>query len=371
MLRGRCVILSVTPALRELFESLLELGPADRERRLRDWSLPDTLTARLQAMLAAESVPQVLLETPVACVVSQWCDDRSPTNLLISSRIGPFHLQSLIGEGGSSVVFRAERALGRGDQVVALKLLRNGLYSADAQRRFAREQAILAQLNHPNIARLIEGGLSDSGVPYLAMDYVDGEPITHYADAHALSLRQRIELMLSLSRAIEAAHAALVVHRDLKPSNVHVDQSGAIKVLDFGIAKLIDGADSSTTRTQAIMLTPEYAAPEQFQPGPITTAADVYSLGVLMGELLTGVLLGRNDTHNASTAVVGNRDRPMPRGLPGRKLLARQLRGDIDSIVATALAEDPARRYRSAGALADDIERYLAGQPVGAHSPSR
>lgn len=356
--------------MRELFDAMADLDADERRARLDALTVTDDMRRRLHAMFEADSSPRPLLSLTAADVVDRLRIDSDLVRGLIGRMIGSFRLLALIGEGGSSAVFRAERAAGSGAQTVALKLLRTGLFSADGQRRFRREQSILAQLTHPNIAHLVEGGISDAGIPYIAMEFVDGRPITHDADARALDLSDRLRLFVTLCRAVDAAHAALVVHRDLKPSNVLVTRQGEIKVLDFGIARLLDD-DTGATHTQSIMLTPEYAAPEQYRAGPVTIAADVYALGVLLGELLTGRRLAGTSTRRASSYALDADAGTAPAGLASGKSLARQLRGDLDAIIANALAEDPARRYRSAGALADDIEAHLDRRPVRAHPPSR
>jgi serine/threonine-protein kinase len=353
--------------LRALFDELVDLAPAERAHRLD--KLDASTRDALAAMLRGADAGLALLDVPAAEVLHCWRQHDPLAERLVGRRIGSFDIVELLGEGGSSVVVRAQRAAGSAMQVVALKVLRTGVFTAEARWRFAREQAILTQLDHPNIAHLIEGGISDDGLPYFAMELVEGEPITQYADHHALSLRERMALIATLCRAVEAAHSALVVHRDLKPSNVLVTREGMVKVLDFGIAKSLSD-DTPAYTTQAIMLTPEYAAPEQFRPGPVTSAADVYALGVLLGELLTGQLLGGRRTVRASELLREPNART-PTGLPESVPLARLLRGDIDAMLATALAEEPGRRYRSAGAMADDLERYLANRPVHAHPPSR
>jgi serine/threonine-protein kinase len=357
-----------TMSLRELFEMLVDFDADARARHLASLDLDSPTLRALRDLLDGDARALPVLDVPAAQMLECWQDQTALAAGFIGQCIGPFLVLDVIGHGGSALVLRAQRAAGDGVQTVALKLLRTGLYSADAQRRFAREQAILAQLSHPHIARLIEGGVSANGLPYIAMELVEGLPITDYAERHALAIPQRLRLALMLCRAVEAAHIALVVHRDLKPSNVLVAGDGAIKVLDFGIAKLLDD-DSPQLATQAIMLTPEYAAPEQFDAGPITTATDVYALGVLLGELLSGQRLGGKAGVQASAQAQASP--VLPRGLPERGVLVRSLRGDLDAIIATALAEEPARRYRSAGALADDVERYLSGRAVQAHPPSR
>jgi serine/threonine-protein kinase len=353
-----------------VFDDLVELTPEQRQARIAELDLPEAVRARLEAMLVADTRAPALLKASAAEAIGHLRDDADEVlgQSLVGTCIGNFRLLALIGHGGSSVVFRAERAAGDGSQTVALKLLRTGLYSSDAQRRFRREQAILAQLTHPNIASLIEGGVSSAGIPYIAMEIVDGLPITEAASARALNVEQRLAWFHTLCRTIEAAHNALIVHRDLKPSNLLVTRDGDLKVLDFGIAKLIDN-DEYATRTQSVSLTPEYAAPEQFGSAPQTTAVDVYALGIVLGELLTGKRLC-GETRASSAVVAQGAETPLPYGLPERRVLARRLRGDLDSILACALADESAMRYHSAGAFADDIERYLARKPVRAHPPS-
>ncbi|HSE13315.1 MAG TPA: tetratricopeptide repeat protein [Rudaea sp.] len=355
-----------------VFDELVELAPELRPARIAELNLPEAVRSRLQAMLAADTKAPALLKASAAEAIGRLRDDADEAlgQSLVGTCIGNFRLLALIGHGGSSVVFRAARAAGDGSQTVALKLLRTGLYSADAQRRFRREQAILAQLTHPNIASLIEGGVSSAGIPYIAMEMVDGLPITDAANERGLDVEQRLAWFHTLCRTIEAAHNALIVHRDLKPSNLLITRDGDLKVLDFGIAKLIDN-DEYATRTQSISLTPEYAAPEQFGSAPQTTAVDVYALGIVLGELLTGKRLGGDLRASAAVAADHGSDVPLPRGLPERGLLARRLRGDLDAILACALADESALRYHSAGAFADDIARYLARKPVRAHPPSR
>lgn len=352
------------------FDAIVAAPFAQRASLLHTLALDDAVHARLQTMLASDaSTPHVLRDAAgeaVRLIDSATENFGAAGSQLIGKRFGEFTLTSLIAEGGSSAVFRAERAVGDGMQVVALKVLRTGLFSREAQRRFGREQAILAQLEHPNIARLIEGGVGESGIPYIAMELVDGLPITRAADARRLGLRQRLAWFATLCRTIEAAHVALVVHRDIKPSNILVTHAGQIKVLDFGIAKLLDDEAPSLTRT--IALTPEYAAPEQFGSKPVTMATDVYSLGVLLGELLVG---RRLLPHRLASNVVSSGPAVVPAGMPGPHALARLVEGDLDAILAMATAEDPRSRYATAAALADDIERHLAGEPVHARPLTR
>ena len=265
-----------------------------------------------------------------------------------------------------AAVFLGEREGGDFRQRVAVKLLRRGLYSEVEQRLFRRERQLLAALDHPHIAHLIDGGVTAGGIPYLVLEYVDGVPITQYAADRRLGVRVRVELFLIVCRAVEAAHRMLIVHRDIKPANILVGGEGTVKLLDFGIAKLLDDDEESPT---VGVFTPEYAAPEQLTGAPVTTATDVYALGVLLHELLIGQRPRGNPTRRPSSLAGAGANEHA--ALPRPDLLQRALRGDLDTILLKCLAAEPERRYTSAGALADDIQRHLAGKPVEAHPPSR
>lgn len=359
-----------SPGLRACFDILVELPPAERAAWLEANVLDAALREQLQKLLAADSLDDAavpVLSTGAAALAADFTPESDEGTGLVGTDIGPYRLTAVLGQGGTSIVFRAERHLGEGVQVVALKLLRTGLFSADGQRRFRREQGVLSQLSHPHIAALIDGGISAGGIPYIVMEFVDGVSITDYARANALDLPARLRLFASVCRAVDSAHRALVVHRDIKPSNVLVSREGQVKVLDFGIAQLLDDGSGLTPQTQAIALTPGYAAPEQYQPGPVTTATDIHALGVLLGELLTG---GLPATSSTLSRTVAQHSSDAVAGLPAAATLRRLLRGDLDAIHATACAAEPERRYRSAALLAEDIERYLDKRPVTARAPS-
>ncbi|MEP7041592.1 MAG: serine/threonine-protein kinase [Dokdonella sp.] len=360
------------PPTRELFEVALALAPDERVAFLAQHCADAAQRAIVERMLAVDADAAAhVLDDSFDALLDRVGDSRSETETVspIGSSVGPFTLEEKLGEGGSSIVFRATREQAGVTQTVALKLLRRGLYSNEEQRRFRSERLALAQLRHPGIARLIEGGVTAAGVPYIALELIDGKPITEYAREQRLDLRHRLQLFVAVCRAVEAAHRALIVHRDLKPSNVLVTHDGDVKLLDFGIAKLLDAeADEDVTHTQHHAMTPAYAAPEQFSHGAITTATDVYSLGVLLAELITGGRREPGDSHTPSSQIG---EVSTPGVLPASpKVTRRQLRGDLDNVVLKATADDPERRYTSAGAFADDIERHLAGQPVAAHPPS-
>lgn len=308
--------------------------------------------------------------------------------------VGAYRLVSLIGQGGSGSVWRATRDDGRFEGEAAVKLLSLSLLGRSGEERFRREATILARLRHPRIAHLIDAGVSATGQPYLVLELVDGQPLDGYADAHALDVDARLRLFLDVLEAVAHAHANLVVHRDIKPANVIVSGTGDVKLLDFGIAQLVrsgtepDGTDSEVgalTREIRRALTPEYAAPEQLAGGQVTTATDVYALGVLLYGLLTGRHPAGRAVRTPATlirAIVDDTPSPVSDAVvdpsqapdtlehharrcgttPSR--LRRTLRGDLDAIVATALAKDPAQRYASVTAMADDIRRYLRHEPV-------
>ena len=320
--------------------------------------------AALQRLLEADA-REGPLERPAAERIERiGADEERLAQGMVGRRIGAFRLQRLLGEGGMASVYLGEREEGGFPQQVAVKLLRRGLASPLEQRLFQREQQALASLSHPNITHLVDGGISDEGVPYLILEYVCGMPITDHVDLHGCKLHARLALFVVACRAVAAAHRRLIVHRDLKPANILVDDEGRVKLLDFGIAKLLadDGVD---TRTELTALTPGYAAPEQLAGGAITTATDVYALGVVLHELV----LGRRPPSQAS-GPAGTRPGAVE-AQSARRHDAAFLRGDLATILGKALEAEPERRYGSAIELAEDVERFLDARPVRAHPPSR
>jgi serine/threonine-protein kinase len=359
--------------LAEAFENLLDKQPEDR----RAWLDRDDLHAsdrlRLIGMLQADEHPSLRFLDESALVHAQILADERPASIepadLVGRRFGAFRLERLIGQGGMATVFLARRVSADFEQAVAVKLLRRGLFSAVEQKLFRRERRLLANLDHPNIARLIDGGIDEAGIPYLVLEYIDGVRLDEYVASRSLDLRARLELFVRAAAAVEAAHRALIVHRDIKPSNILVTADGTPKLLDFGVAKLVHEESNQHTITRA--MTPGYAAPEQLAGAPITTATDVYSLGVVLHELLTGRRPEGPDAAAPSSTVSGQvvGDWRAPSTRPAQ--LRRLLRGDLDNIVRKALHEKPAHRYPSAAALIEDVERHLQGRPVAAHPPSR
>jgi eukaryotic-like serine/threonine-protein kinase len=286
------------------------------------------------------------------------------------TRLGPWRLSHLIGRGGTGEVYLAVRADGAFQQKAAIKVLQRG--SVAEMTRFRAEREILARLEHPGIARLLDGGMHSDGRPYMVMEYVEGVSLTAFCDAGRLDLRARLKLFAEVCDVVSCAHRNLVVHRDLKPRNILVTQEGRVKLLDFGVAKLLDAVAGPASDKTSAPLTPDYAAPEQLTGQPITTATDVYALGVVLFELLTT----RKPFHNTAVPVahavrtVLHEVPPAPsraaKILSSRSVPARQLEGDLDAIVAKCLRKEAAHRYESVEALESDIYRYLASKPVAA-----
>ncbi len=358
--------------LRELFDRVLDRPEASRPAWIEANVADVDTRAALQALLDAEAEQGPLDGSAEDHLERIDAGRAAHPEGLIGQTVGAFRLTALLGRGGMATVFLGERESAGFRQQAAVKLLRMGLYSAVEQRLFLRERQALAALSHPNIARLLDGGVTEAGVPYLVLEYVDGTTITQYAAAYRLDLSERLRLFVVVCRAVAAAHRQLIVHRDLKPSNILVDADGAVKLLDFGIAKLLAEEGGDATRTGLAALTPEYAAPEQFASEAITTATDVYALGVLLHELLLG------ERPVSDEGVITRPSRHLARQAPpadatpmSRPALLAAIRGDLDNILLKAMAVEPGSRYAAAADLADDIERHLESKPVLAHPPSR
>jgi len=372
--------------IRALFEKAVELPPGERVAFL-DRTCGDDLNLRdrVERMLAADDNPETFLDDPVfgPAGVGRKSGNETPeaTDPRLGTVLGSYRLEEVIGTGGMGAVYIARRVDGDFDRRVALKLVRQVSASADVSERFRRERRILALLVHPNIARLYDGGLAPDGSPYLVMEYVDGQPLHTYCREQGASVEERLRLFLDIGSAVSDAHRNLVVHRDLKPSNILVTRDGVVKLLDFGIAKLLDideTDDTPLTRTGVRILTPEYAAPEQIRGTAITTATDVYALGVVLYELLVGrrpyQVAGLSPTEVERIVCDTEPRKPSVALAEGTLESAersaepttRRLRGDLDNIVMKALRKEPDRRYASVEAMADDIRWHLADEPVSA-----
>jgi tetratricopeptide (TPR) repeat protein/tRNA A-37 threonylcarbamoyl transferase component Bud32 len=328
------------------------------------------LRREVEALLGRYASAQRFLDSPPVATATALVAEAQAASRTEGKRIGAYRIVRQIGHGGTARVYLAERDDGQFTQRVALKLLRPGHDSEIDQGRFRAERQILASLSHPNIARLLDGGMSDDGLPYLVMELIDGEPIDRYCDAHALPLRKRLEMFMTVCEATQYAHRNLVVHRDLKPSNVLVTAEGQVKLLDFGLAKLLERRPedlASVPLTSQHWMTPEYAAPEQVRGEPATTLTDVYQLGVVLYELLTGTLpFGRREHSSYDLAhAILEREAPQPSSVSAHGG-GSALRGDLDAIVLNALRKEPEQRYASVEALREDIQRHLTGMPVRA-----
>ena len=357
--------------LSRLLDEALELEPTQAEAWLA--ALPEAhrhLLPQLREMLAEHRSPARAHFMSDGPKLARGAIDE--TVALPEDLVGPYRLIREIGRGGMGAVWLAERADGSLKRHVALKLPRLA-WGAGLAERMARERDIGAMLQHANIARLYDAGVDASGRPYLALEYIDGQPLDAWCEAKALGVSGRLRLFLQVAGAVAHAHARLVVHRDLKPSNVLVTADGQAHLLDFGIAKLLHESapdDSGLTQEQGRVLTPRYASPEQIEGETITVASDVYSLGVLLFELLTGRLPFHASSPAALEAAVLEGEPPPASSQVQDKATVRAVRGDVDAILGKALKRVPALRYASVDALVQDIERHLNGEPVLARPDS-
>ena len=379
----------------QLFDAALDRPPNERDAFVAGMCGADgELRDRLQTLLAAHDRSSNFLQSPAVELAAPLLEDPPGAATATPQRAGPFRIVRELGHGGMGVVYLAEREGAEFRQRVALKLVRHLGARESVRQRFSEERRILALLEHPRIAHLVDGGLTSDGLPYFAMELVEGEPIDVYCDTHHLTVEQRVDLLMEVCEAVQYAHERFVIHRDLKPSNILVRGDRQIKLLDFGIAKLLDplGAASGDdpTQTGVVALSPQYAAPEQVRGQVVSAATDTYALGVLSYEILTG--RRPYDVRGATPAelehLVCEVEPPRPsatlggtgtteddlararaRGTTPDKL-RRGLRGDLDVIVAKALHKDPARRYASAAALRDDLARWRSGHPVLARPDS-
>ncbi|MDX1640679.1 MAG: serine/threonine-protein kinase [Balneolaceae bacterium] len=388
-----------------LFQEVLDQSPETRHQYLHDVCGSDTeLREHIEKLLQIHNESEKILGDSIdafaAPLVPGLLDEAGEIDQdgnEIGSLVGSYEILKKIGRGGMGAVYLARKTDAPYEKKVALKLVRSGLDSADILRRFRNEGQILASLEHKSIARLYDGGVHEDGRPYFVMEYVEGEPIDRYCDTRRLTINERLNIFKDVCEAVHFAHQNLVVHRDIKPANVLITEDGLVKLVDFGIAKLLDSGgmdEPSKTQTGIKLLTPEYASPEQIQGKTITTSADVYSLGVLLYLLITGRKPYRFDTNSMleierviseaepvrpCDAVVGKSlyspkiteptfDPETSAQLRAKDLtnLVKELRSDLEKIVLKALRKEPERRYRSVLEFAEDLENYLTGRPVQA-----
>jgi serine/threonine protein kinase/tetratricopeptide (TPR) repeat protein len=385
--------------VKELFALALERDPEERSRFLRQACAGDnSLLTEIESLLSSYDGAAAFLEDcPAADLLS------AQSRAMAGKRIGAYRILREIGRGGMAVVYLAERADDQYRKRVAIKMLKPGTQKDEILRRFRNEQQALAALDHPSIVRLLDGGSTEEGLPYLIMEYVEGVRIDEYCDTHRLSITERLQLFRSVCLAVQYAHETLVIHRDLKPSNILITKEGVVRLLDFGIAKVLNpqwSPDTTLTRTDWRPMTPEYASPEQLRGAATTKTTDIYSLGVLLYELLTGhrpyqvrhdsaleierrryseepakpsVAASRIDekaSHDGSTRTVITPQLVAEARAIRPEELSRCLRGDLDTIVMKALRTEPEHRYASAEEFSKDIERHLSGLPIKARKPT-
>lgn len=367
--------------VKEIFAEAAELSQAERAGFLeRACAGNEGLRREVESLLEADTGATSFIEDPAMAIPPEFLIEEAKAEETFEGRqLGAYRILRELGRGGLGAVYLAARADDRYQKQVAIKLIRRGLDTDDILSRFRAERQILAQLDHPNIARLLDAGSTDEGLPYFVMEFIDGQPINTYCDARQLSVASRLKLFRTVCGAVTYAHQHLVIHRDIKPSNILVTNEGEPKLLDFGIAKMLHADDplAAATLTGARVMTPEYASPEQVQGGAVTTSTDIYSLGVLLYELLTG-----KKPYRLATRTPEEISRAVTDQLPERPSTAvsraeisqqsairdaKSLRGDLDNIVLMALRKEPSRRYASVGQFSEDIRRHLEGRPVLAH----
>lgn len=353
--------------LKELFHSARELPPEKRKAFLdQACGQDDELRREIDALLESDRQADGFIANQPGQLAAELFG-RAQESADVGRTIGQYKLLECVGSGGMGTVLLAERADLQFEMRVAIKLIKRGMDTDAVLRRFQHERQILASLEHPNIARLLDGGSTDDSLPYFVMEYISGERIDHYAEHQGLSIVARLELFRQVCSAVSYAHQHLVIHRDLKPSNILVTSEGVPKLLDFGIAKIIqaDGAELATM-TLLPAMTPEYASPEQIEGAHATTLSDVYSLGAVLYELLSGRPPYCRPTRSPeeSTKAITKTQIEKPSAVVQRPEDARWLRGDLDNIVLMAMRKETARRYRSVEQFSEDIRRHLAGRPV-------
>jgi len=391
--------------VREVVDAVLDL-PAEQRSPYLDQACPQSSVRRYveSLVLSYEQAGEFLGEPAIADHATAFAEGGKEGDSWKGRRVGPYEVSEEIGEGGMGAVYRAKRVDDQYEKQVAIKVVRSGFDTRFALNRFKAERQILANLEHPNIARLLEGGTTEDGQPYFVMEYIQGQPLDQYCDERKLTVTERLELFRKVCGAVQYAHQNLVIHRDIKPGNILVTGEGVPKLLDFGIAKMLTPEAGTVAATQTMtmvrLMTPEYASPEQLLDEPITTASDIYSLGVVLYELLTGQrpyrfgtrkpeeiarVVTKTDPEKPSTAVgrAGNAKQDAP-GVPkdkpavpevvgrvregSREKLRRRLTGDLDNIVLMALRKEPQRRYASVEQFSEDIRRHLEGMPVVART---
>jgi serine/threonine-protein kinase len=375
--------------IEDIFSQAIELPKTERSSFVQLSCGNDAeLLNEVESLLKQDSGTGTLFATAISKAAGSLSQDDIKS--FEGRRIGPYRIIGLIGEGGMAEVYRAVRDDDQYQKQVAIKLIRSNIGTAFLVKRFQQERQILASLEHPCIARFLEGGTQD-GIPYLVMEFIEGEPITAYCKTRDLSIRERLQLFRSVCDAVQYAHRNLVIHRDLKPNNILVTSDGVPKLLDFGIAKLLNPEEITETSnvahtvTSIRIMTPEYASPEQVRGETVTTSTDIYSLGAILYEMLTGSrprefktkslvgierIVTEEELQKPSSVVAKNLTTDPTGPIANTKKLTRELSGDLDNIVMMAMQKEPQRRYLSAEQFGQDINNYLQGRPVQARTPT-
>nr|MDQ5838442.1 serine/threonine protein kinase [Acidobacteriota bacterium] len=394
--------------IEEVFQSALDLPQAERRGFIASACAgDDTLREQVEALVAQSEQAGDFIEAPAVAVAgftggpSLTIKQDALEDPMVGRRVGSYRIVREVGRGGMGAVYLAERADSAFHKRVALKVVKRGMDTDFILRRFRHERQILASFDHPNIARLLDGGTTEEGLPYFVMEYVEGQPVYRYCDAQRLGVAERLRLFCQVCSAVTYAHQHLVVHRDLKPSNVLVTKDGSPKLLDFGIAKLLNPEmmpDTVTPTASAMrLMTPEYASPEQVQGLAVTPASDIYALGVMLYELLTGhrpYRFANRSPHEVARVIcedepeqpsraVSQVEGVMPVETPtggesatveaacrarssSPDALRRELAGNLDNIIMKALRKEPGRRYSTVEEMREDISRHLEGRPISA-----
>jgi eukaryotic-like serine/threonine-protein kinase len=357
--------------IQEIFLEATDLPSAERAAFL-DRTCNDDAEVRMEveSLLRADATGESALCAAIQSEVTSMAHEPS----LVDARLGSYRLLKEIGRGGMGTVYLAERADGQFQKRVAVKMVRPGMDTEFILTRFRRERQVLGRFDHPNIGRLLDGGTAANGTPYFVMEYIDGDWITRYCESKTLGVEQKLRLFLRVCSAVHYAHLQFVVHRDLKPGNILVDSKGQPKLLDFGICKLLyreaDGDGQHTDALGARLLTPQYASPEQVRGEPVTIASDVYSLGAVFYELMTGARphVFPKLTPQVVEQVVCEQDVIPPSEVTRKsdEKLAARLRGDLDTIILHAMSKEPARRYETVERFAEDIRKHLWDEPIAA-----
>jgi len=366
--------------VKEILWEVLDLEPARRREFLDNAGLTAENRAEIESLLSFEAVSADFMSLEITDFTKDFTPEEKTERSLVEQKIGIYEIVGELGFGGMGAVYLAERADGKFAQKVAVKMLRREFNTEQIRRNFKREKEILAKLDHPFIARLLDAGKSEDGIPFLVMEYVEGLPIDQFCENENLSLAERLKLFNKVGEAVSFAHQNLIIHRDLKPSNILVTKSGEPKLLDFGISKLLDAEDSENKTAVTLLgaMTPEYASPEQIKGEIVTTATDIYSLGVVLYKILTDNLpfqskgktngeLLKAITEDEPTApsIVSNLKSDVSNSENRQSAIGNpQLRGDIDNIILKSLRKEPERRYKTVEQFVADIWRHIDGLPV-------